>query len=139
MGQLKRISESGSATVACLIVVALLAVPLCAPGCSGMPCFAQNASSRTPGHCHGMSDTGEAHFRFATVVKSCDLAGIVPAVLNRPVVNEFKAVEKVAGFSSAIRSAAVLFAGGSSHLHCSSASPPLKLQSEKVASFVLRI
>jgi hypothetical protein len=142
MGQLRRLSESGGAVVACLITVALLAGPLCTPACSGMPCFARSAPAAESGNCHRMAGNARTHFNLGPVARACGLRDAAPAVLSRPVADEFTGATDggECGLASTnINVYAPQVADASALLSNSSSSPPPDWQPFFASTLILRI
>jgi hypothetical protein len=140
MGQWKPVSASSSAFVACLIVLALLAGPLCAPACSGMPCFVGSTAAAESLHCHGMAAHGGSHLSVHRLRNQCELANATAAVLSRPVVREPAARWQRGKFGFAISSAATPSIGDVyARFGDSSASPPLTFQGTSSSPLILRI
>jgi hypothetical protein len=140
MGQAKRLSVTGSALVACLIAVSLLAGPLCASACPGAGCFAQSATSSKSTNCHGMTGNAGLHFSARAAAKPCSLADGSLAVLSRPVRDEFAGAPHGGKFGLAVLSmntqvAAEFFLV----LSDSSAGPPPIFSAVRTASVTLRI
>jgi len=138
MGRAKRLSMTGSALVACLIAVALLAGPMCASACPGAGCFAQSAASSKSTNCHGM--TVGLHFSVRAAAKPCNLADGSFAVLSRPVRDEFAGAPHGGKFGLA--AASVNAQAGAEFLlvlSASSTGPPPIFSSVTTASVTLRI
>jgi len=140
MGQAKRLSAAGSALVACLIAVALLAGPMCASACPGARCFPQSATSSNSTNCHGMTDHAGLHFSVRAAAKPCNLADGSLAVLSRPVRDEFAGAPHGSKFGLAMVSVnAQVAAEFFLVLSDSSAGPPLTFASVSTSSVTLRI
>jgi len=138
MGQAKRLSVTGSALVACLIAVALLAGPMCASACPGAGCFPQSAASAKSTNCHGM--TVGLHFSVRAAARPCNLADGSLAVLSRPVRDEFAGAPHGDKFGLAAASVnAQVAAEFFLVLSDSSASSPPIFSSVRTASVTLRI
>ena len=138
MGQAKRLSVTGSALVACLIAVALLAGPMCASACPGAGCFAQFAASSKSMNCHGM--TAGLHLSVRAAAKPCNLADGSLAVLTRPVRDEFVGAPHGGKFGLAAASVnAQVAAEFFLVLSDSSAGPPSIFSSVRPASVTLRV
>jgi len=139
MGQAKRLSVTGSALVACLTVVALLAGPLCASACPGAGCFAQSAGSSKSTNCHGMMGHAGLHLSVRAAAKPCKLADGSLAVLSRSVRDEFAGASYGGKFGLAAarvnaQIAAEFFLVSSN----SSAGPPSIFSSASTVSITLR-
>jgi len=140
MGRAKRLSVTGSALVACLVAVALLAGPLCASACPGAGCFAQSAASSKSTNCHGMTGHAGLHFSVRFAAKPCSLADGSLAVLSRPVRDEFAGTSHGGKFELAAASVkARVNAEFFLVLNDSSAGPPSIFSSANTVSITLRI
>jgi hypothetical protein len=139
MGKTKQFSELGSAMVACLIAIALLAGPLCASACSGAACLAESGASHASANCHGMVGHAESHFSFRSATKPCSLANAALAVLNRPVVDEFAGVAHSKFSLAAMSASAPEITNAFPVLRDLSAGPPLIFPSLRTSALVLRI
>src|SRR5579859_278049 len=140
VGQMKRLSKSGGAMVACLIAVALLAGPLCAPACSGMACFSGSARATESGNCHAITGDARTHLKLGPAASACGFRDAAPAVLNRPVADEFTWAAHSGGFSLATASASgQQVVDACSILRGSSSGPPLASQCVVASALILRI
>jgi len=140
MGHAKRLSVTGSALIACLLAVALLAGPLCASACPGAGCFAQSARSSKSTNCHGMTGHAGLHFSVRAAAKPCNLADGSVAVLNRSVRDEFASPSRGGKLGLAAASAnAQIAAEFFLVLSDSSAGPPSIFSSAHAVSITLRI
>gem|GEM_PF-3135101 len=140
MGQARRFSVTGSALVACLIAVALLAGPICASACPGAGCFAQSARSSKSTNCHGMAGHAGLRFSLRGVAKPCNLADGSVAVLSLSVRDKFAGASHGGKFGlAAARVNAQIAAEFFLVLSDSSAGPPPIFSSASIVSITLRI
>ena len=126
--------------LACLVMLALLVGPVCAPMCAGQACLPSAANASKDVQCHGMASQGGDLLLGAAGGHKCGLGDASFAVLSKPSFSVAALSDRVDGTHTpgAISALANVLAKEPHHIF-SADGPPLRSRSEILTIAVLRV
>jgi hypothetical protein len=129
-----------AAATACLLMLALIVGPACAPLCAGSSCPSQTAASSEKVSCHGMTSEGGDCFAASPNAGRCGVAEASLAILSKPAlsINSTRAAEGATVSAAAALHSQDLFARGL-RFNFFSDGPPPGIHTLTLSNLVLRI